>query len=103
MRRVGGAVRLADRPRRIEEHGGRQRLARLRQLVGLARAHVALRARRGRDHREPHDALPRRFLLEVLHVAGVVVLPHVRAVVIRPLEHDDLAALVGETDRGPGR
>ena len=64
------------------------------QLVGLGRRHVALLARRRGDDREPDDALAGRLLLERLHVAALVVLPHVRAVVVRPLEHDDLAAVV---------
>src|SRR5262249_25166225 len=38
-----------------------------------------------------------------LHVAGLVVLAHIGTVVVRPLEDDQLAALIGETRALAGR
>jgi hypothetical protein len=43
--------------------------------------------------------LAAELLLQRLHVAAVVVLLHERALRIRPFEHDELAAIVGEPDR----
>src|SRR5439155_22318838 len=96
-------VRLADGPGRVEQHRGRARLPSGRELVGLRRRHVALRPRRRRDQREPDHALRRRLLLERLHIAGLVVLAYVRTIVIRPLEDDELAALIGEAHALAGR
>src|SRR5262249_31100218 len=78
-------------------------LPRRRELVGLLGRDVALRPRRGRDEGEPDDALARDLLLERLHVAALVVLAHVRTVVVRPLEHHELAALIGEAHALAGR
>src|SRR6185295_12762995 len=44
----------------------------------------------------PDHALRGDLLLQRLHVAALVVLAHVRTLVVRPLEDDELAALIRE-------
>src|SRR5262249_6282605 len=102
VRRVGGAVHLPDLALLVQEDRRRSGLARRRQLVGLRWADMALRALGRGEDGQPHHALPRRVLLERLHVAGLVVLPDVGALVIGPLEHDDLS-LVGAEAHGTPR
>jgi len=52
---------------------------------------VALESRRGRIDREPDDSLAGEFFLELLHIAAAVMFLHVRALWIKPLQHNVFA------------
>ena len=56
----------------------------------------------GRVDRQPDDLARAPFLLQPLHVAAGIVLAHERAFGVGPLEHDVLAAVVGELHRLAG-
>ena len=81
---------------RVQEHGRRDGIARAGELVGVPAIHVALRSRRGGNHREPHHALTPGERLQALHVAAFVVLTREWTVRVGPFQHDHLAAIVGE-------
>src|SRR5438105_10898786 len=68
------------------------------ELVGLCGTHAPLLAGRGADHAEPDDALAGGLLLERLHIAGLVMLAHVGALMIGPLENHDLASVAAKAD-----
>ena len=87
---------------RIEQHGGRHRVARPRQLIGAGAIDVALLAGRRGDHRQPHHAvLCAGERLQALHVAAGVVLARVRALGVGPFQHHRLAAKIGEMPNLP--
>ncbi len=90
---------MADLSSGVEQCGGRRSLL-LRQVAVLfARSHVSLLARRGRQNREPNYAATRPLLLQLLHVAAVVVLPYVGAAVVVPLEDHILSAVIRQVNR----
>src|SRR5271154_6656458 len=74
-------------------------------LVLIARVHVSLIARSGRNYREPDDPLRSPLLLQPLHIAAVVVFLHVRASVVVPLKHDEFPMIVRKMNglSGAGR
>ena len=89
-----GIVQMTDRAFGIED--GRSRLSAHLLQVGilLAGIHVTLRARGGGDDGEPHHALRRPLLLQGLHIAALVVLDGVGAIVVMPLQHHELAVVL---------
>ena len=94
VRRHRRAVSARDLALRVEQHGGRRGVAAPGEVVRLLRGDMALLAGGGGGDGQPDDALGGGFALLVLHVVGVVVLAHIGAVVIRRLEHDDLALVL---------
>ena len=70
------------------------RLPRGRNPVGLFRRQVALRTRGIGIDGQPNHTFVRVLFLQVLHVAGAVMLFHKRTLWIKPLEHDIFALVL---------
>src|SRR5262245_45647567 len=79
MRGGAGAVRVPDFARGIKQDRMRRGAPIGRELVLLLRRNIPRLAGRRRDHRQPHHALPRPFLLQGLHVVAAIMFANIRA------------------------
>src|SRR5580658_9064647 len=94
LRRRLCLVEAANLPGGVEQRGSRRSLHLGHIVILFARGRVPLLARRRRKNREPYDAARSPLLLQPLHVAAVVVLSHVWASIVVPLQDDILSAIV---------
>src|ERR1700687_4609797 len=83
----------------VQKSGGGHGLHLLLVSILLIGSYIPLRPWRRRNNREPDDTFSCPLLLQMLHVATVVVLASVRAAVVVPLQDHELAAIVRQTVR----
>ena len=88
-----GAIQMAQVPVGIEQDCAGRCAHALGIGVFFGGGDVALTARRGRYHREPHHSLRRPLFLQALHVAALIMLAGVRASLVVPLQHHEFSAI----------
>ena len=88
-------VELTDFTRGVEEDGGGRSIFIFGVGVGLGPCSVTLLSRGGGDNGEPDDPFRSVFFLQLLHVAGGVVLLYEGAFGVKPLEDNKFARVGG--------